>query len=912
MPAYRDFEIRVVPATPGLFRVSAECGGASRYADRIEFPVLEDASLNGISDAVRDLDTESVRDARRRQQGPDVDRLGAVLFDAVFSGGVRELFLESVSGVRAQQEVLRICLQIDITDPALARLASLPWEFMQHRERNEPLVLSSATTLIRRLPTVSRFEPPPFVPPVRVLFVMADARGNLDLQAERAEIEAALKRTGTPIEVVFRERMTWIEFDEELHRNDYHVVHFMGHGAFESDTGLLEFQDQAVPGREVGVRLLKEPATRLAVLNACRTAEVPRVAGGDAFASVAASLALAGVPAVIAMQFPVTDRAAIAFATRLYEGIAMQRSVEQAVDDARAGMRAVSRQEWGTPVILLRGPGDLFSAPAAPAPTADAMQAELAGIREMIAREKGVPHPVLISILHKMGEADVPADQIQQRLEARAADYLRLRDALTAQSAARPDVEAVRTEALRLVDSGDIEGARRKLQDNRTRIAEARRESAREEAELLDDEALIDRLELRYRAAATKHRDAADVVAFDRDAQCEHMLSSADALYLLGDEFGDHDALHEAADSYRAVAGLLDRARDAEQWARALNNLGITLAGIGEVEEDTALLEEAIIQYRQALEYYTRERDPQAWAMTHNNLGGALARIGRQQDSAESLEEAVRVYREALREYTHERAPIEWGTTQSNLGLALASLGERESGTARLEQAVHVFQEALDPERRDQDPLGWARTQSHLGNALASLAEREEDGTARLEEAVHAFRAALEELTLERVPLEWARAQCNLGDALLHLGARDDGTARIEEAAHAYREALTGYSREREPADWVSARNNLAIALTSLGEHESRTDRLDEAVRCWHDVLEVYTADEAPLDRALTQYNLAGTLHVIAMRTAGTRAIDDGIQALTDAVPVMREADMETGPPEELLATLRRLRAERS
>jgi len=337
-------------------------------ARRIAFPVLEDASLNGISDAVRDLATEPVRDARRRTQAPDVDGLGAGLFDALFSGGVRELFLESLSGVRAQQEVLRVCLQIDIADPALARLASLPWEYMQNRERNEPLVLSSSTTLIRRLPTSGRVEPRTFAPPLRVLFVMADARGNLDLTAERAEIESALARAESPIECVFRERMTWIEFDEDLHRGDYHVVHFMGHGAFEGDTGLLEFQDQSVPGREVGVRLLKEPATRLIVLNACRTAEVPRVAGGDVFASVAASLALAGVPAVIAMQFPVSDRAAIAFATRLYTGIAQQRSIEEAVDDARAGMRAVSRQEWGTPVVILRDSGDLFSAPAPPAP----------------------------------------------------------------------------------------------------------------------------------------------------------------------------------------------------------------------------------------------------------------------------------------------------------------------------------------------------------------------------------------------------------------------------------------------------------------------------------------------------------------------------------------------------------------
>ncbi|HEX2370177.1 MAG TPA: CHAT domain-containing protein, partial [Acidimicrobiia bacterium] len=54
---------------------------------------------------------------------------------------------------------------------------------------------------------------------------------------------------------------------------------------------------------------------RLALLNACEGA---RGSASDPFAGAAQSLVQQGIPAVIAMQFPITDRAAILFAQEFY------------------------------------------------------------------------------------------------------------------------------------------------------------------------------------------------------------------------------------------------------------------------------------------------------------------------------------------------------------------------------------------------------------------------------------------------------------------------------------------------------------------------------------------------------------------------------------------------------------------
>ena len=81
--------------------------------------------------------------------------------------------------------------------------------------------------------------------------------------------------------------------------------------------------------------------------------------------------------------------------------------------------------------------------------------------------------------------------------------------------------------------------------------------------------------------------------------------------------------------------------------------------------------------FTEALKERTRERVPLDWAMTQNNLGNTLATLGNRESGTERLEQAVTAYTEALKEHTRERVPLGWATTQNNLGTALATLGKR-------------------------------------------------------------------------------------------------------------------------------------------------------------------------------------------------------------------------------------------
>jgi tetratricopeptide (TPR) repeat protein len=113
-----------------------------------------------------------------------------------------------------------------------------------------------------------------------------------------------------------------------------------------------------VPAQFLGTLLHDHRPLRLAVLNACEGARASRA---DPFAGTAQSLVQQGIPAVIAMQFEVTDEAAICFTREFYSAIAVGYPVDAALAEARKAIFAeVSEIEWGTPVLYMRSPDGLI------------------------------------------------------------------------------------------------------------------------------------------------------------------------------------------------------------------------------------------------------------------------------------------------------------------------------------------------------------------------------------------------------------------------------------------------------------------------------------------------------------------------------------------------------------------------
>jgi TonB family protein len=146
----------------------------------------------------------------------------------------------------------------------------------------------------------------------------------------------------------------------------FHIFHFIGHGGFDQQAqdGVLQFEDETgmshpVRGELLGMQLHDHRSLRLAVLNACEGARSSR---RDPFSGVAQSLLQQRVPAVIAMQFEISDQAAKTFAREFYCAIADGQPVDAAVCESRKALfNEEFGQEWATPVLYMRShEGTLF------------------------------------------------------------------------------------------------------------------------------------------------------------------------------------------------------------------------------------------------------------------------------------------------------------------------------------------------------------------------------------------------------------------------------------------------------------------------------------------------------------------------------------------------------------------------
>jgi tetratricopeptide (TPR) repeat protein len=495
----------------------------------------------------------------------------------------------------------------------------------------------------------------------------------------------------------------------------------------------------------------------------------------------------------------------------------------------------------------------------------------------------------LNSALEIVGEKNVPPEQLGAKLVNIAEKYKDLQTAAAAQPGDDAKITALKVEAQKAIQDGQLGKADDLLAAIEKIQTEALDRLALNAAQTTAQRGDVALTRLRYLDAAQRFAEAAAKVPKGHDDEgWKYLRKEANALYRQGDEFGDNAAALSAIERCRHLAELRPRNVYPRDWAKTENDLGHALERLGERESGTARLEEAVSAYRAALEERNRDRAPLDWAVTEISLGFALFRLGERESGTARLNEAVDAFRAALLVASREIAPRQWAAAQHDLGFALHRLGERESGTARLEEAVSAYRAVLEERTRARAPLDWAMTQNNLGNALERLGERE-SGTARLEEGVSAYREALQEFTRVRVPLNWAMTQNNLGNALERLGQRESGTARLEEAVSAYRAALEERTRERVPLNWATTQMNLGNALLVLSRRESGTARLEEAVAAYREALQENTRARVPLDWAKSTGNQGFALMLLAQRRGDAEMAKLAVQQIEAAFTTMRD-----------------------
>lgn len=293
----------------------------------------------------------------------------------------------------------------------------LPWEFLYKRPRF--IAQSTWTPVVRALDVDSAMHPQKLRLPLRILAMVSSPSGypELDAEAERRNLERALAglRAAGLVEVTWLDRATLGELGRRIAEPDeVHVLHYIGHGAYDeaTESGVLVLETPQgrahdVSGEEIGAMLQDETSLRLVVLNACEGARSSHV---DPFSGVATSLVHFDIPAVIGMQFEITDDAAIAFSESLYTGLARGMPIDAALAPARrAIIGAMVATEFGTPVLFLRdGDARLFDVADA-SPTS-----ELAAPLAEPSVEEIEPAPILDEVGLEPAAELAPAPRVEE------------------------------------------------------------------------------------------------------------------------------------------------------------------------------------------------------------------------------------------------------------------------------------------------------------------------------------------------------------------------------------------------------------------------------------------------------------------------------------------------------------------
>lgn len=345
---YVDVEVLITTAGDGYQVVLSSIAGEQQQTIALPLTQLQ-ADVQGLITLTRTTDPTAY----------DVAALwGQTLYRAVF--GQAERLMGTIRG-RADISKQGIRFRIRTQDAAIQ---ALPWEYLH--DGTDFFAFDPRTPVVR-YPQLAQPRPTlvaaPDELPLRLLVVLANPRELplLNLEDEWQRLYAVLEplEDAGLMEVECLRHATTSQFRDALSSPSkrFSLLHFVGHGHFDSDTGrgslLLEDENGGVaPLSERSLALWVKQSGRLRAifLNACEsgTSQMTNRATG-----MAQQLVASGVGAVIAHQFPIQDRIGIAFAQDFYKQIVAGHPVEAAVNTARTAID-LDNIAWGTPVLFLR------------------------------------------------------------------------------------------------------------------------------------------------------------------------------------------------------------------------------------------------------------------------------------------------------------------------------------------------------------------------------------------------------------------------------------------------------------------------------------------------------------------------------------------------------------------------------
>jgi CHAT domain-containing protein len=342
---YHDLEISV--DDDGLVELRSELTG--------EAQAQADLDLDGVALAIRLVEAEP----GGQTNATLLKSLGDQLFRGLLPSPLSGQLQATLAVARAQGQGVRIRLMI-----APQKWAALPWELLYD--------IASGTFLSQSPETiVSRYLSLPFprrdvgalAAPLRILVASATPRGLEPFDAAR-EAGAVREALAQPIAegavaVDTLEHTTPRALRDALRAQRYTVVHFIGHASFGAEGGRIALEDEQgdaemMSDEAFSAFFLGDRSVKVVLLSTC---EGGRQSATRALAGLAPQIVARGMPAVIAMAYPVAAETTRLFSRELYHALAQGQPIDAAVQGARRAIAqdvGFDRRDFATPILFMR------------------------------------------------------------------------------------------------------------------------------------------------------------------------------------------------------------------------------------------------------------------------------------------------------------------------------------------------------------------------------------------------------------------------------------------------------------------------------------------------------------------------------------------------------------------------------
>lgn len=274
----------------------------------------------------------------------EIRLFGELLFQTLFDDALRhDLFLRYERAI-AEQTVLRV--ELDIDEQSCPDLAALPWEFLRTEENaphgaiwfaTHPNLLLSRRRAIWRAANPIRLK---VREPLRVAVAVANPADLPKILYEnvltRLRQLAKTERIELLDPVIPATRRA---IDDALERKP-HIFHFIGHARFLDDqrreigqVALTKANGETewVNAAEFG-ELFTRHQPGIVLLQACETASL---SASHPFIGIASQVVQQNIPAVIAMQYEVSNLTAQQFDVEFYRRLADNQPVDRAIQEGR-------------------------------------------------------------------------------------------------------------------------------------------------------------------------------------------------------------------------------------------------------------------------------------------------------------------------------------------------------------------------------------------------------------------------------------------------------------------------------------------------------------------------------------------------------------------------------------------------